>query len=56
MYSRVEIAERMTAAEFLRDAPEDRKAELIDGVMIMPSPALVVHERLFLFLIRLLSG
>jgi Uma2 family endonuclease len=55
MYSRVEIAERMTAAEFLRDAPEDRKAELIDGVMIVPSPALDVHERLFGFLYRLLS-
>jgi hypothetical protein len=37
-YSRVEIAERMTAEEFFRDAPEDRKAELIDGVMIVPSP------------------
>lgn len=38
MLSRVEVMERMTAADFFRDAPEDRKAELIDGVMIMPSP------------------
>jgi hypothetical protein len=28
----------MTAEAFFRHAPEDRKAELIDGVMIMPSP------------------
>jgi Uma2 family endonuclease len=54
--SRVEVAERMTAAEFFRDAPEDRKAELIDGVMIMPSPPLVVHERLFRFLFQLLGS
>jgi Uma2 family endonuclease len=54
--SRVEVAERMTATEFLRDAPEDRKAELIDGVMVMPSPPLVAHERLFRFLFHLLSS
>ena len=28
--SRVEVAERMTAKDFFRRAPEDRKAELID--------------------------
>jgi Uma2 family endonuclease len=53
-YSRVEIAERMTAAEFFRDAPEDRKAELIDGVMIVPSPTFDTHERLQNFLFALL--
>jgi Uncharacterized protein conserved in cyanobacteria len=53
--TRVEVAERMTAEEFLELAPEDRKAELIDGVMIMPSPALDIHERLFGFLFRLIS-
>ncbi len=53
--SRVEVAERMTAAEFWRDAPEKQKAELIDGVMIMPSPPLEIHERLFSFLFRLLG-
>jgi len=53
--ARVEVAERMTAEEFLELAPEDRKAELIDGVMIMPSPALDIHERLFGFLFRLIS-
>ncbi len=39
VHSLVEIAERMTADASMRDAPEDRKAELIDGVMIVPSPS-----------------
>lgn len=52
--SRVEVMERMTTDEFFRDAPEDRKAELIDGVMMMPSPPLVIHERLVSFLLTLL--
>ena len=52
--TRVEIAERMTAEEFLELAPEDRKAELIDGEMVMPSPPLDIHERLFGFLHALL--
>lgn len=54
-YSRVEVAERMTTEEFFRDAPEDQKAELIDGVMIMASPPLTIHEQLFSFLYRLLG-
>lgn len=33
--TRVEVAERMTSEEFFRYAPEDQKAELIDGVMIV---------------------
>ncbi len=53
MLSRVEVAERMTAEAFFRHAPEDRKAELIDGVMIMPSPPTVRHERLVGFLFTL---
>lgn len=53
--TRAEIAERITAEEFFRDAPEERKAELIDGVMVMPSPALVTHERLQRFLLTLLT-
>lgn len=52
--SRVEVAERMTSEEFFRRAPEDQKAELIDGVMIMPSPALDIHERMVGFLYTLL--
>ena len=55
-YSRVEVAERMGVEEFFRDAPEDQKAELIDGVMIMPSPPLTIHEQLFSFLFRLLGS
>ncbi len=54
--SRVEVAERMTAEEFFRYAPEDQKAELIDGVMIVHSPPLVVHERLQIFLLTLLRS
>lgn len=54
-YSRVEVAERITSEEFLRRAPEDQKAELIDGVMLVAPPPLDIHERLVLFLIRLLG-
>lgn len=52
--SRVEVVERMTAKDFFRRAPEDRKAELIDGVMIMPSPPSDRHERLVGFLFTLI--
>jgi Uma2 family endonuclease len=54
--SRVEIAERMTAEEFFQYAPDNQKAELIDGVLHMSPPPLDGHEREqgFLFtLIRL---
>ncbi len=54
VYSRVEVAERMTAEAFFRDAPETHKAELIDGVLNMPSPASDIHEKLFAFLFTLL--
>lgn len=54
--SRVEVVERMTSEEFLRYAPESQKAELIDGVMIVHSPPLDAHEKLFGFLFRLLGG
>jgi len=54
--TRVEVAERMTSEEFFRYAPEDQKAELIDGVMIVHSPPLDIHEKLFGFLFRLLAG
>jgi Uma2 family endonuclease len=52
--TRVEVAERMTSEEFFRYAPEDQKAELIDGVMIVHSPPLVIHEKLQGFLYTLL--
>lgn len=54
-YSRVEVAERMSAEEFWRDAPETHKAELVDGVMIMPSPPSRIHEDRFGFLYRLIG-
>ncbi|NJN98806.1 MAG: Uma2 family endonuclease [Anaerolineales bacterium] len=54
-FSRVEVAERLTSADFFRYAPEDEKAELIDGVIIVAPPPLDAHERLQLFLLRLLG-
>lgn len=54
LHTRLEVAEWMTAEDFFRDAPEDRQAELIDGVMVMPSPPLTIHERLQSFLSTLL--
>ena len=53
--SRVEIVERMTSEEFLRLAPDEQKAELIDGVIIVSPPPLYDHERLQIFLLRLIS-
>lgn len=53
---RVEVKERMTAAQFLIEAPEDRKAELIDGVMVIPMPPFDNHEKLQIFLLRLTSA
>jgi len=53
-YSRVEVEERITSDEFFRRAPENQKAELIEGVLIMAPPPLDVHERLQLFLASLL--
>jgi Uma2 family endonuclease len=44
----------MNSRDFLRCAPEDQKAELIDGVMLMAPPPLYVHERLQVFLLHLL--
>lgn len=42
---------RWTHADFMRLAPEDQKAELIDGALIVTPPPLFAHERLqgFLF-------
>jgi Uma2 family endonuclease len=53
-WSRVEVAERMTAAEFWQLAPDDRKAELINGVMVTAPPPLDIHEKLQLFLLTLI--
>ncbi|HIC88019.1 MAG TPA: Uma2 family endonuclease [Anaerolineae bacterium] len=53
--TRVEVVERMTSDEFFGYAPEDQKAELIDGVMIVHSPPLVIRGRFFRFLFRLIG-
>lgn len=54
-YSRIEVEERITSEEFFRRAPENQKAELIEGILVMAPPPLDVHERLQLFLLRLLG-
>jgi Uma2 family endonuclease len=46
--------DRMTVEEFFEIAPEDRKAELIDGVLIVYSPATDAHENLLGFLLSVL--
>jgi Uma2 family endonuclease len=46
---------RMTYEEFLRIAPEDRLAEWVDGEMVLMSPATKLHQRIALFLSRLLA-
>ena len=54
---RVETAaERWTHDDFMRLAPEGQKAELIEGIMVMASPAFAQHERLFAFLITVLRA
>ncbi len=50
----VAVADRMTDDEFFQYAPDDRKAELIDGVFYMPDAPSDSHERLNIFLITLL--
>jgi Uma2 family endonuclease len=49
------LRDKMTAEEFFHMCHEDTKANLIDGVMIMESPASYAHERLFRFLFTLLT-
>jgi Uma2 family endonuclease len=53
-WSRVEVAERMTATEYWEAAPDDQKAELINGVMVMAPAPLDIHEKLQLFLLTLI--
>lgn len=45
-----------TVEEYLRAADEDSRIELLDGVMLMHSPANVQHEDAFAFLLSLLRG
>ena len=49
------LRDKMTGEEFLRFCHEDTKADLIDGVMIVESPASDTHERLFKFLLHVLD-
>jgi len=52
---RAELVERLTHDDFMRLAPEARKAELIDGELIMPMPPFDAHERLQVLLMTVLS-
>jgi Uma2 family endonuclease len=56
---RVEMMEtsppRWTYHDFMRLAPEDQKAELIDGALIVMPPPLFAHERLQIFLIKVIG-
>jgi Uma2 family endonuclease len=52
---RAEDVERWTHEEFMRLAPDDKKAELIDGEIIIMSPAFDEHERLQGFLFTILT-
>jgi hypothetical protein len=52
---RAEYVERRTHKDFMLLAPEVYKAELIDGEIILPSPAFYPHERLQALLMVILS-
>jgi len=54
--TRKRVEERMSFEEFCDLIDEDKKAHLIDGVMIMESPASFTHEELFGFLHFILLG
>lgn len=54
--ARKKIDERITFEEFCNLIDEDQKAHLINGVMIMESPASNTHEELFGFLHFILRG
>ncbi len=53
---KVAPGDRMTDDEFFQFAPEDRKAELIGGILVMPSPAYLPHEDRQGFLITVLRA
>lgn len=46
---------RLTHDDFMHLAPEDKKAELIDGEMIIMAPPFDEHERLQVFLMTVIS-
>ena len=49
------IKERMTHEEFMGWCDEDTKADLIEGVIVVQTPAFTSHERLFNFLLKVLD-
>jgi Uma2 family endonuclease len=49
------VRERLTHEEFMAFCNEDMKADLIDGVMFLQTPASNTHERLFQFLFNVFS-
>ena len=49
------IKERMTHEKFIDWCNEDTKADLIEGVIIVQTPASIPHERLFKFLLKVLD-
>ncbi len=51
---KVAPGDRMTDDEFFQFAPADRKAELIGGILVMPSPAYDPHEDRQGFLLTIL--
>lgn len=53
---KVAPGDRMTDDEFFQFAPEDRKAELIGGTLVMPSPAYYPHEDRQGFLLTILRA
>jgi Uma2 family endonuclease len=48
--------ERLTYEEFMAFCNEDMKADLIDGVIFLQTPASMAHERLFRFLLQVLAA
>ena len=49
------FVEKWSHADFMRHAPENKKAELVDGDFYVMPPPFYVHERLQVFLITVLT-
>jgi Uma2 family endonuclease len=50
------VRERITHEQFMAWCDEDTNAELINGVIIMHTPASIAHEELFSFLLMILKA
>ncbi len=53
---RAEFVEHWTHDDFMRLAPEDKKAELIDGRIVIYPPVFDTHARLYGFLLCIVGG